>query len=189
MRTINDGIFIDPTRSGSVRSDHGRDVFRQNALKLLDVFKYAGACPIEVCSVLENNKDVGITEHGLGSHGLNVGSCEKGRDNGIGDLVLDDVWRLTFPGDVDDHLHIGDVRQRIERNVLERPDSGKKQHESPDENQEAVVRAPINNAGDHGYMSPCAWRLSCFVARTAPFLTAVMVIFHVPPLASVTCPS
>ena len=57
---------------------------------------------------------------------------------------------------------------------------------SSGENKKAVVRAPINHTGNHGYMSPCAWRLSCFGASATPFLIAVMVIFHVPPLSSVS---
>src|SRR6266852_8598938 len=154
MRTVNDGIFIDPTRSGSVRSNHGRDVFRQNSLKLLNVFEYTRPRPVEVCSVLENNEDVGITKHGLRPNGLNVGSREKSRDNGIGHLVFNNVRRLTLPGNVDDDLNIGDIWQGVERDVLQRPDSGKEEQEGPRKNQETVVRAPINDAGDHGYMPP-----------------------------------
>jgi len=57
---------------------------------------------------------------------------------------------------VDDYLNVGDIWQGVEGNILERPDSGEEQQESSRENKETVVRTPINDAGDHGYMPPCA---------------------------------
>src|SRR5258708_29873329 len=39
VRTVNDGIFIDPARSGSVGADHRGNVFWKNSLELLDVFE------------------------------------------------------------------------------------------------------------------------------------------------------
>ncbi len=186
---VNDGIFIDPAGSGSVRSNHGRHIFRQDTLELLDVFEYAGARPIKVRAVFKNHEDVGITKHGLRADSLHVGSSEESGDDGIGNLVFDDVGRLTFPGNVNDDLNVGNVWQSIKGNVFERPDSGEEKQECSCENQEAIVRAPVNDAGDHGYMPPCACKLSCFVARTAPFLLAVTVTFHVPPLSSVNWPS
>src|SRR5689334_15720957 len=87
------------------------------------------------------------------------------------------------------HLHIGNVRQSVQGNILERPDPGQHQHQSPGENKKSIIRAPINYAGDHGCIPPSAFKLTCFVATTAPPLVAVMLICQVPPVSNFTCPS
>ena len=76
--------------------------------------------------------------------------------------------------------------QRIQRNILERPNAGENQKQCPREYEEAVVSAPINHAGNHGYIPPSALRLSCLAARTTPFLITVTVSCHVPPLSRFT---
>ena len=77
----------------------------------------------KICSVLKNDKDVGVPKHGLCSHRFYVRCREKRRDDGISNLVFDDAGRLTHPRGVDNHFHVGNVRQGVERNVTQGPDS------------------------------------------------------------------
>ncbi len=80
---------------------------------MLDVFEDAGAGPVEVGAVFEDDEDVGIAEHGLGAHGFHMRSGEKRGDDGVGDLVFDDVGWLAFPGNVDDYLDVGNIGQSV----------------------------------------------------------------------------
>src|SRR5207245_11732290 len=120
--------------------------------------------------------------------GLDIGGVKVGSVRMIDALFFNDIRWSPFPRHMHNHLYVGDVRQRIERNIPERPDSRQDQEQSAGEHQESIARAPINHAGDHGYIPPSAFTLSCLVARTAPFLTAVTVSCHVPPLSRFTCP-
>ena len=42
-------------------------------------------------------------------------------DDRVGDLVLDNVGRLAGPAGMNDHLHVRDVGQGVERNVAAWP--------------------------------------------------------------------
>src|SRR5207302_7498158 len=118
-----------------VGADHGSDIFRQDPLKLLDVFEDAGTRPVEVGAVFEDDEDVGIAEHGLSANRLYVGGGEKRGDDRVGDLIFDDVWWLAFPGNVDDYLNVGNIGERVERNMVQRPNSRKGQEESAGEDE------------------------------------------------------
>ena len=98
-------------------------------------------------AVLKDDEDVGIAEHGLCAHGLNVRCCEKCRDDRIGDLVFDDVGGLARPRRMNDHLHVGNVRQGVERNVTQGPDSCEHQQQRPREDEEAIVARTNQSIG------------------------------------------
>ena len=149
VAVVNEDILIDPARACSVGSQHGINSRRQPTLQLLEILEHARTRPVQVCTILKDDVYVGVAEHGLGADVLHARGREHGRDNGISYLVLDNVWRFAGPWRVDDHLDIGNVGQRIERNVLHRPDSCENQQENCRENQEAVARAPVNQAADH----------------------------------------
>ena len=99
------------------------DIAWQSSLDLLHVFKNARPRPVEIGPILEDDEDIGISEHCLGADRFDVGRSEKLCHDGIGDLVFDEAWRLAGPRRVNDDLHIGDVRQRIQGNPAQRPDS------------------------------------------------------------------
>ena len=50
---------------------------------------------------------------------LTCGAASKRRDDRISDLVLDDVGRLARPGGMNDDFDVGNVRQRVERNLTQ----------------------------------------------------------------------
>ena len=111
---------------------------------LLQVFENARTRPIQIGSVFKDDEDVGVAKHGLCPHGLYVRCGEKRSDNGISDLVLDKAGRLTRPRGVDNHFHVGNVWQGIERDMTQSPDSREHKQESSHENEETILRAPIN---------------------------------------------
>jgi hypothetical protein len=103
------------------------NVGRQAPSDLLEVFDDPRACPIQVGAVFKDDVNIRIAEHRLSTHGLYMRSRKKVCHDGIRDLVFDDVRRLSRPTRMNDYLNIGDVRERIERNVLQGPDPGEDQ--------------------------------------------------------------
>jgi len=94
---IDDGVFIDPACARRIRPDDGMYARRQTTRDLLHVLENARARPIQIGSVLKDDEDVGVTKHGLRAHGFHVRCGEKCRDNGIRNLVFDDVRRMAGP--------------------------------------------------------------------------------------------
>src|SRR6185437_17065668 len=72
MACIDDGVFVNPARSGRVWSDDRMHLRGQSAADLLQVFENAGARPVEVCAVLKDNIDVGIAKHALRANGFHM---------------------------------------------------------------------------------------------------------------------
>jgi rhodanese-related sulfurtransferase len=80
---------------------------------------------------------------------------ERG-NNGIGDLILDDVGRLARPWRVDDDFNVRDVRQRIEWDAGHRPDARGHDQQRRREDEEEIARAPLNDSRDHLHAPRCA---------------------------------
>src|ERR1700753_3287966 len=94
---VYDGILEDPTRARRIWADGRMHVGRQSPADLLEVFDDARTRPIEVCSILEDDINIGIPEHGLRTHGFNVRRGQQARHDRIGDLILNDVRWLPIP--------------------------------------------------------------------------------------------
>ena len=90
-------------------------------------------------------------------------------DDRIGHLILDDIGRLAHPFGVDDHLNVGDVRQRVERDSIERPDRPRVRRASTPKNtrkrfalhQSMVLSIMLLSSHRHG---PLADTSICLVA-------------------------
>ena len=76
---------------------------------------------------------------------------QSGHDR-VGNLILDDIGRF-IPRRMNDHLHVGDVGQGIERHPAHRPDAGQHQEKRSGEDEEAIAGAQIDPAGDHLHAS------------------------------------
>src|ERR1700730_14970674 len=123
MAVIHKSVLIDPSGPSCIRSDNGMNCFRQPALDLLHVLQDTRPCPIKVRSIFKHYEDVGVTEHGLCSYVFDMECRKQGCDNGIGDLIFDDAWWFTHPGRMNNDFDIGNIRQRIEWNSPQRPDT------------------------------------------------------------------
>ena len=87
--------------------------------------------------------------------------AEQGGGQRVGDLVLDDLRRLPGILGVDDHLHVREVGDRIERRSRHRPNARKNDEHRADQHQHDIVRGPADQAGDHRcWCSPAVNRLS-----------------------------
>src|SRR6266849_9338366 len=178
---IDEHIFIDPAGSGRVRADGRMNVCGKPTRDRLQILHNPRTSPINVRPVFEDNKDVRVIEHGLCAYRLHLRRSQEGSDNGVGDLIFDDVGWFAFPVGVNDHLHVGNIRQGVQRNVADGPDSSQCKQKYPSEDEEAIVCAPLDDSGDHCYIPPVALSVSCLLAIVCPFCCALTVTCQVPP--------
>src|SRR5205807_4882040 len=169
MRVINQNVFVDPARTRCVRADCWMHIGRQAASNRLQIFHNPRACPVNVCAVLKYDEDVAIVEHCLSTDRLYVWRCQERRHNGIGDLILDDTWRLTFPVRMNNDFYVRNIRQGIERNVPHAPNPCQGQQRNTGEDKKAIASAPFNNASNHDYIPPVALMVTCLLAMLWPF--------------------
>src|ERR1700722_6155279 len=72
VTVIDQHILIDPTRTGCVRADGRMYIGWQAAGNRLQIFHHARAGPIDIGTVFEHHKDVGVSEHGLRPYRLHL---------------------------------------------------------------------------------------------------------------------
>src|SRR5467141_3846513 len=123
MAVIYKNVLVDPSGPGCIWSDDRVDCSRQTSLDLLHVLQDTRSSPIEIRPIFKHDEDVGISEHRLCSYGFDMRGCEQSRDNRVGDLIFDNTGWFTHPGCMNNHFDVGNIRQRIERNSPQRPDS------------------------------------------------------------------
>ena len=148
---VDERVLEDPADAGRVGSDRRVDALGQLAADALQVLDDAAARPVDVGAVLEDDVDVRDAEIGEAADRLHVRRRDERRDDRIGDLVLDQIGTAARPLGRDDHLHVRDVRHRVERRVQHRPDAPDGQRQRPDEHQHAVMRAPDDESFNHGF--------------------------------------
>ena len=74
--------------------------------------------------------------------------AEHRRHDRIGDLVLDDVG-AAIPPRVDDDLRVAEVRDRVERHVLQRARAGERGGAHEQQDEELVPDREVDDAVDH----------------------------------------
>src|SRR5882757_836229 len=158
---VDDGILIHPACARRIRTDDGMYAFWQTPADLLQVFNDTRARPIEVGAIQKDNIDVGVSEHSLGADGFYMRRGKETGNDRIGHLVLYYIGWLTRPGCMNDHLHVRDVRQRVQWYMLQRPNSGKCEQQDYCKDKETIASADFNEARKH-YMPPVAFTRNCF---------------------------
>ncbi len=87
-------------------------------MELLHIFKDPAPRPVDVGAILEDDEYVGIIEHGLRANRFDVRRSQHCRNDWVGDLILDDVGRLSHPLGVYNHLNVRDIGKRVERDQI-----------------------------------------------------------------------
>lgn len=95
---INEGILIDPAYASRIRAKLRRYAFGQVRGNLPQIFQHPCTCPVQICAILENHVDIAVAEKRKAAYGAGAGHCQHRRRNRIGDLILDDLRRLTGIG-------------------------------------------------------------------------------------------
>ena len=125
--TVDQRVLVDPAHARGVRPQLGLHSLRQPRLDLGHVFQHAGAGPVDVGAVLEDHVHVGEAEVREPPDGLDMRSAQQRRHDRVRHLVLDDVGG-PVPLRVDDDLRVGQVRQRVETDLLEGVDGERAQY-------------------------------------------------------------
>ncbi|MCY1520467.1 hypothetical protein D9M68_552450 [compost metagenome] len=148
---VHQGVLEDPANPSGIRTQRRFRGGRQAALDLAEVFQHAGTGPVQVGAILENHINEAVPEEGIAPHRFRPRDRKHGGRQRIGDLVLDNLWRLARIRCADDHLDVGEVGQRIHRHVLYRPDAPSGGEQGGQYDQEAVGDRPANQCGNHGW--------------------------------------
>ena len=123
MALVDQRVFVNPARAGRVGPNHRIHASRKLACDLLQVFQHAAPRPVDVSTVLEHDEYIRVVGHRLRANRFDVRRRQHRGDDRIGNLILDQIGRLSHPFGVDDHLDVGDVGQRVERDPIERPNA------------------------------------------------------------------
>src|SRR5262249_1766175 len=109
----------------------------------------ARARPIEIGAVLENHVDERNAEIGEPAHDPRLRHAQHRGGQRIGDLVLHHLRRLSGKLGVDNHLHVGEVGDRIERHLGDGVKPGDAEEDRRETDQEDIARRPANDPCDH----------------------------------------
>ena len=154
-----------PADAGGVGPKRGSNAGRQGGRCLVECFQYAGARPVDVRAILEDDVDERESEERVAAHDFRVGRGKQLRCQRIRDLVLDDARRLAGVLRVDDHLGVGEVRDRIERRSIQGVDADQGGQQRGNDDKGAVGDGPVDDAGEHlpssfsGGGAPCRRRV------------------------------
>ena len=70
MGAIDERVLVDPACAGCIGADGGMHIRGQSSRDLLKIFRYARTRPVEIGSILKDDEDIGVAEHGLRAHVL-----------------------------------------------------------------------------------------------------------------------
>ena len=135
-------------------------------MRRVHVLEHAAARPVQVGAVLEDHVDERQPEERLPAHGAHARRGEQRRRDRVGDLVLDQIRAAARPLGRDDHLHVGQVGDRVERRVPQREHAPRERGGDREQRQPAVARARArSDARDH-HCSSADWsRLSAAIRK------------------------
>ena len=166
---VDEGVLVYPPHTRRVGPEAGADALRQPAGDALHVLEDAAPRPVEVRAVLEHDVDERVAEHRFAADILDAWRGDHRRDDRVGDLVLHDVRAAPGPVGEDDHLHVREVWDRVERARAQRPDTEGRREEDKEEDDEAVVGAVLDDAVDHLLRSPQPPTRTMNFSRAAAF--------------------
>src|SRR6266705_4255473 len=103
---IHQRILEDPANTGGIGAENWRHPIREPSGDLVQVLQNPASGPIDVCPILEDDVDIGVSKVGEASHKFYFGGSEHGCSNGVSDLILHDAGIATHPCGVDNDLNI-----------------------------------------------------------------------------------
>ena len=143
-------VLEHPADARRVGAERGLEAGGKALSQPIHVLEHAGACPVQVGAVLEQDVHEGQAEEGVSAHDARAGHLEHLGSDGIGDLVLDDLRGLLRELGLDHDLHVGQIRQGIDRRRGNRPDPGYHERARRQADEEPVLERPRDDVSDHG---------------------------------------
>ena len=151
---IDQGIFEDPADGGGIRTQRRVQALGKPGADGRQVLEDPAPCPVEVDTLLEHDVDERVSQHRQPADVLDAWRGAEGRDDGIRDLILDEVGAPAGPFRRNDHLCVRQIRDGIERRVEHAVDAETGRDQHPGQGQDAVAGAPGDEALDHGSALP-----------------------------------
>src|SRR6267378_5190656 len=146
---VNQRVFVDPTDTSRVRADDRIYALRQRTAHRIQIFNDTRSRPINVGTILEDDVDERFAEHRFAAHELYFGRGDEDRGNWISDLVLDEIGRTSLPIRVNNHLHVAQIWNGVERRVNQSVNAGRDPKDSENEDEKFVPRAGFDQSLDH----------------------------------------
>ena len=146
---VHQRVLVDPAHPGGIGAELGAGGGGQIGGDLAQILQHPGTGPVEVGVVVKQYIDEGVAEEGVAAHRGGPRYRQHGGGERVGDLILHHLGRLARIGGLDDHLHIGEIRQGIHRGLLDRPEPPGGEHEGQQQHQKAVAHRPANNRRNH----------------------------------------
>ena len=142
-------VLVDPADPGRIGAERRRDAIGEAARGAIEIFEHARARPIDVGAVLEDHIDERDPEIREAAHHARLRHGEHRGRQRIGDLILDHLRRLAGIFGVDDDLRIGEVGDRIQRQMKDRIESRRDGEHRADHHEHDVARGRGDQARDH----------------------------------------
>ena len=138
MRRALDRVPEHVADAGRVRPERRRHARRQALRDEAHPLEHARSREIEIDVVLEDDVDHREAERRLRSDDSNAGEPLQVRGERIRDLVLDFLRAVPRPVGEDDHLVVGEIRNRVDRRGCQRPPAPPCQAQVQDDDDEPV---------------------------------------------------
>ena len=145
-----DGVPEHMTDASGVWAEGGHDTSWQGLRHQTHALEDARACEIQFDVVFEDDVHHGKAKGRLGPDHANSGEALQVRRERIRDLVLDLLRAMPRPVGEDDHLVVGEVRDRIDGCGSQSPPAPASQAEVQRDHDETVLQCNVNEAIDHG---------------------------------------
>ncbi len=147
---VDQCVLVDPADAGGIRTERRLGTTRQPTLHLTQILQHPRTRPVQVGAVLEQHVDIAVAEERVTANGFRTRHREHGGGQRIGHLILDNLRRLPWIRRADDHLHVGQVRQGIDRRGTQRPDAHCSHQQRHQQHQGTIEYRPANQCGNHG---------------------------------------
>ena len=112
---VDQRVLIHPADPGSIGAKRSADTFGQCGRNLTEVFQNPRARPVQIGAVFKDDIDEGVVEKRVPAHGHGARHRQHGGSQRVSNLVLDHLRRLAGIAGLDDDLHVGQIRNRVQR--------------------------------------------------------------------------
>ena len=147
-RFIHQGVLVNPTHSGRVRTDLRGSALGQLRAQARQRLDHSRTSPVEVHVVFEDYIHKAGAEHGRTAHVLGFWQAEQIRRKRIGHQVLDDLWRLARKLGANDDLRVSQIRNGVQGRSLQGQPASQRQPGGKGKNDDRVGCRPGNQSRD-----------------------------------------